>query len=668
MAGFIRRFGSSQGTEVLTAIEGVVILDLAPPASIAGTSTGVVAMVGEFADLTFATAVSSTGVVTTKAQPVEVFSTQDMLNKVGGFDNTLGDFGRANGNGFCSIRNKSFARLICVPVNLASPGAGRAWRQLPTNAGATLATPVVTMQGGQIDAGREFLSGTNRVHLGKRSIFTGLGHYYNGIDGSMTAAGAAATNTLTSAGSSFLTAFNGGPVPKGAIVVVGQINVGNADASHYGGTYRVQTVAVSNTALVLEMMDGSNFTAVTAGSLPFRVHPQTDADTGGTAGVNAALADTSGYTLPVRVLDANVNAATSLAPTVVPPAAAATTWDSLSGLTLRSQPAVNFALQANVSIPNAPNHASLDALYTTAIDALMADAPPSRDVNILLLARSSPAIVAYQKTHVLAASAVGIGRVSPVSPLLTTLSINTVVGSDASAPGVAVSRDERVIYSWPGAVTFIPEAVGFTLGTADGLTTTDGNLDTFGSGWLGAVMSNLAPERNPGQAADPVPRVLSPILAIQRGVAALGLNEYSALKAAGICGLRIDRNDGPVFQSGITTSLTAGRLNINRRRMADFIEDSLASALTSFNKLPLTQALKDQSLGEVVGFLETLLSSVNPPAQRIAAYKVDNKSGNTPDSLAKGIYVIIAKVQTLSTADVIVLQASVGESVSVTTN
>jgi hypothetical protein len=661
MAGFTRRFGNFPGIETITTIEGVNIVDLPAPASIAGVSTGVVAVVGEFADMTYATAVSSTGVVTTRAQPVEVFTAQDMADKVGGWDSTLGNFGAASGNGFAAIRNKTFARLVCVPVNLASSAAGRAWRELPTNAGGAVATPVVTMQGGTVAAGREFRSGTNRVRLAKRAVFTALGHYFNNLDGSTATAASAVTQVLTSALGGFLTANGGSPVPKGAIVVLGQIGGAGALGTN-AGTYRVQAAATVDTTLTLERLDGASFVLTTGASQPFRIHPQTDADTGGIGGVASNLADTSGYNLPARPLDASIAAATSLTPTVVPTANAAGSWDSLSGLTLRSHVSTGFVYVATTQAPNAVNDATIDALYVTAIDSLLGDAAPSRDVNILVAARISTAINAYVRTHVLAASAVGVGRIGIISPLLTTLSLATAVST------AGVNRAERIIYSWPGANTFIPEAAGVSLAGSDGILTTTGNLDQPSSVWLAAVLSNLAPERNPGQAASPIPEVLSPITGIQRGVSVLGLNEYAALRAAGVCALRLDRASGPIFQSGITSSLTSGQTNINRRRMADFLQDSLALALTSFSKLPLTISLKDAITGEVDAFLNGLKSPSNPAAQRIVNYQVDDKSGNTPELLARGVYVVIVRVQTLSTADFIVLQTEVGEGVKITTN
>ena len=146
----------------------------------------------------------------------------------------------------------------------------------------------------------------------------------------------------------------------------------------------------------------------------------------------------------------------------------------------------------------------------------------------------------------------------------------------------------------------------------------------------------------------------------------LDINDYKQFRAKGICALRIDRTAGAIFQSGITTSLTSGEKNIARRRMADFIEDSLALNLNGFSKQPLTNALKDSSVAEVDSFLNGLLSPNNPPAQRISGYLVDDVSGNTPELEAQGIFVILAKARTTPSADFILIQAHVGESVVVT--
>ena len=48
MAGFVRRFTSEPTIEVILQIEGVVIIDLAPPPPVTGAGTGAVLLFGGF--------------------------------------------------------------------------------------------------------------------------------------------------------------------------------------------------------------------------------------------------------------------------------------------------------------------------------------------------------------------------------------------------------------------------------------------------------------------------------------------------------------------------------------------------------------------------------------------------------------------------------------------
>lgn len=661
MPGFIRRFGFFPGTEIITEIEGVVIVDLPPPGAVNGVGVGTVAVVGEFTDMSFGVDVNiATGVVTTKAQPVEIFSAQDLLNKIGGFDPTIGEFGKSGGNGFLTIRNKRYSRLVAVPVNLTNSQAVRMWRELATNTSATDPTPVAPIDTVTVPAGREFRSGSDRVRSAGPGPFTALGVYDQGVDGDVTAGVPAVTQMFSSPAGGFLTAKAGGPVEEGDIVVLGVIG-GAAALGANAFTYRVTADATVDTQLTVEKLDGASFDWTTGTALPWRIHFATDADTGG----NHELIDPAGYQVPARTLDATIAAATTLPPTLVPPALTATTADPLSGLNMQSDPSVGLTHVATVQAANAASSAELDALYDTAIDGLLGDELPAREVNILNVSRTSTTIRAKQKTHVLQSSSEGVGRISPMAPDLQTLTVAAVTG-DAD-PGVGANRDERIIYDWPGAATSVPEAVGFALGTAlAGVTTDDGVLDTPLSDWMASVLSILPPELNPGQAGPPGDSVMANILGFQRGTPKLSINEYKLFRRQGIAALRIDRIAGAIFQSGITSSLTSGQKNINRRRMADFIEDSLAQQYVQFSKKLLTDALKDSIVAETHAFLTDLLSPNNPPAQRIAGFIIDDVSGNTPESVAKGIFVVIAKVRTLATGDFIVLQAEVGENVNVT--
>lgn len=670
MAGFIRRYGYFPGTDVITLIEGVVIVDLPPPGNVSGVGTGTVAMIGEFADASYGVYVDSLGAVNTKPQPVEIFSSQDLLNKVGGFDETLGDTGVSGGNAFLALRNKQFSRLICVPVNLASAYAVRASRKLPTNAGASSVLPVVPLAAASVAAGREFKSGANRVRLMDQPAFTALGAFITGIDGSVTASGGPqATQTFNSAGSNFLTVTRPDGttgVKAGDILVLGQIG-GAAGLGANADTWRVAADATVATQLTIEKQTGATFDWTSATSLPFRVHVWSDAESGQGNAANVAAC-----TLPARPLDSTIVAATTVSPTVSPPAATQTTWDPLSGLVIRTHPSQPLTYTAAVQAPNAASASGIDALYAPCFDALLTDDLPGREVNIVVPARTSTTIRSKQKSHVLNASAQGVGRITIISPELNKGSSGSYAQfgtSDVIAdsdPAVGANRDERVIYCWPGAQTFVPEAVNFPMKGSDNFLHSDGYIDQGLNFWMASLLSNLPPERNPGQGSAPVPQVMSPILGFQRGISGLGMNDYVQYRQKGIAALRIDRAVGPIFQSGVTTSLISGQKNINRRRMADYLEDSLSQRYNQFAKQPLTTGLKDAIVGETVAFLDELQSVNNPAAQRISGYLVDDVAGNTPDLEAKGIFVVIVKVRTLATADFIVLQAEIGEGVKVT--
>lgn len=831
MAGFIRRFGFFPGTEVISAIEGVVIVDLPPPGAINGQNVGVACPIGEFADMTFATSVDASGNVTTKPQPTEIFSGADLIGKLGGFDETIGEFGGSLGNGFASLRNKSYSRLICVPVNLASAKGVRYFRDLPLNRAQSDATPVVPVQAGTIVAGREFRDGAGRIRIGARKTFTNLPTIAVGTGGETIAGGAAATQLFTSggaaqqvwqvaaAGPTFVdqtTGFNdptaanwtvfpvgelvtdyaaiGSAVPfgrvtmfntggtqgvggvvvweywngaawtaltgvvdgttgftaavsanpqiltftipsdwatttlnvvtayyirarittiyttnpiysqgfvggvdwtliarpdgtlgahKGDILVIGNNNAGAKQPVAESGTFRVQTDPVSGVNITLERLDGANFTFTFQTNVPWRLHYASDADTapvlipGAATPGGYAAADIGGYTTPTRPItnptggntDGNYTAGDVIVPASVPPATTGSSWDVLGGLGGRIMPTGGggLAFTAAVQKINAPASASIDALYLSCFDSLLSDMDPARSVNIVWSARKSLAIRNKGKSHVLDSSSRGVGRCFIGCPDLATVIPTTVLG-DAD-PGVGANRNERVDFTWPGVLTFVPEAVNFRLKTADGQTTIDGILDDSCDSWLASVFSNLPPERNPGQAAPPVPDTLAGILGIQRGVdpALLDMNLYIQFKAKGICAIRMDRTVGPIFQSGVTTSLLSGESDINRRRFADFVQDSMAARLVQLSKLPITNQFKDSVGSEAVGFLNELLSPNNPAAQRIDDFSYDDKSGNTPTTLAKNIFVIIVRVKMTPTANDIVLQTEIGNGVLTTT-
>jgi len=657
MPGFTRRYSDLPPIEVLQEIEGVVTVDGDPPGTINGISAGVGCCVGEFADMTFAVAIDANGVVTTKPQPTEVFGGQDLRNKFGTFDETIGEFGGSGGSGFLETTNKTFARLVIVPINLASSQGARLWRKLATNKSATDPTPVVPLSAGLVPAGREFKSGNNRVRVAQRVSFVESGAFKSGTDGSVTNAGAtAAFQAFNSAAGGFTTVLRPDGINRGVKVgdalVLGVIGGalglgGNAD------TYRVRAVT-SDTALSLEKQDGSVFDWTTTASMPWRIHAAACADTGGENHIGTQ----AGYRVPVRPLDATISTSVNLTPSTVPEALTAQGADALSGLALRSAPSTGIVYTSTVQAPNAPAHSALDALYVTAIESLIDDDLPEREVNLMWSARSSSVIDSTLKAHTLAQKANGIGRMAIFSPPLTTLVLSTAIGD--SSPGVGANRWREGVFCWPGLQTFVKEAIGFPIKGADGLLYTDGILDSPSSSWATCVMTRLAPELDPGESGDIVKEIMGLALGIQRGVTGLGIEAYKALKRSGVMAPRNDRTVGRIFQSSVTRSQIDGEIEINVRRFSFFVEDSVAAFLLPFSKKPMSEQLKDDVVGGLTGFFEGMAKPINKKNARIRAYQIDARTGNTKEMNRAGIFVVKYAVEMIPIARTIVQIANVG--------
>lgn len=661
-AGFIRRFSTNPGNAELGRIEGVAIIDNPPPGSIQGVGTGCVCVVGECSDASYAVTVAANGDVSAKVQPVRVYSPADIVDKVGGWDETLGNFGTGLGNLYASLANKRFPVLVLVPIDNVTPAAGtnkgvRVFRDLPTNASAVSATPAVPMAPAVVSAGREFRSGSNRVRTAAKVLFTDTAAYWQGVDGVLAAGASAVIQPFTSATGDFV---NKG-VQVGDILVVGVIGTNNVLNAK---TFRVQLVT-NATTLQVERLDGAAFVTVVETALAYRLHAAATADSAGMASLHVAAATASGYRIPARPLDATITAGSALTPTVVPDAPTATSWDTLSGLGARVEAATALTYSAAVHAPNAANSATLDARYATAIQATANDDDPSNLINIIVAARKSATIRSTLKQHCATTSALGNTRTTCFSPELSVVAVNVATGTGST--GAGAQRLDRCDYSWPNCTTFVPEAVNLSITKADGTTTTDGYLDDGADVWLASVLANTNPEENPGQVGSPYSDLLAGIAGFQTNLTTkLGMAEYIALKAAGVCALRRDREDGFLFQSGVTTDLTSGREPISRRRMADFLQDSMARRTNKFAKGKATTTRKDGIRTEIETFLADLVSENNPAAARIAGYSVDDKSGNTPSTVAAGLHFIIVRVQLLGELNTIILQTEISANAIIT--
>lgn len=324
-----------------------------------------------------------------------------------------------------------------------------------------------------------------------------------------------------------------------------------------------------------------------------------------------------------------------------------------------------FSVTNTLPVSAALTEAAIDAKYVTAINATKNISSVAKETNLIWSARGSNTIRSQLRSNAIDASEGGcFGRMAIISPPLNTL--RATARSSSVAPGVGVYRNQRVGYAYPGVRTFILEIAG--RGTAGGAGfTADGVVDVHYDSFVVSTCSQLNPEENPGQKTD----TQSGVLGLEAGnadVQALDMNDYKAFKKAGIMAPRIS-SGVCLIQSGVTSvdpAVTPQLKNVSRRRMADFVQDSLAQRLEDFNKKLQTKSRRGQALGEADAFLADLKAEKNPANQRIDSYSINGTNGNTTTTIAAGLYRMTIKVKTLSSMDVIVLDTEVGESVTIT--
>lgn len=307
----------------------------------------------------------------------------------------------------------------------------------------------------------------------------------------------------------------------------------------------------------------------------------------------------------------------------------------------------------------------IDAAYATALTSTLNPTSIASIANLVWSARQSNAVRGALRQNAIDASGAGLfGRMAAIRPPLGTT--RATAKSNAVQPGVGAYRSQRVIYCFPGVQTFVPAIA--TKGTAGGFGyTADGVIDTGADGFMVSICSQLPPEENPGQ----LTTFSLGALGVEKNnpdVQNLTINDYIAFRASGIAAPRVD-GGVMIFQSGVTSvdpAVQPNLRNIARRRMADFIQDSLALRMKAFGKKLNTRTRRANIVGEIRAFMNVLLSPGNAAAQRIDGFRLDPVTGNTPNTLALGIFRIILDVRTLSSLDAIVLQTTVGENVDVT--
>lgn len=316
-----------------------------------------------------------------------------------------------------------------------------------------------------------------------------------------------------------------------------------------------------------------------------------------------------------------------------------------------------FAVNNGGGLTAALTEDQLDVAYETAFDATIDNARVSSNATIVIAARHSAAIARKGRDNARRASNEGNrGR-----SFITRATLGTLPPA-ALADVAALSRFDRVFYTYPGWRTRIPEiaAVGATAG-GQGFTD-NGEIVIGGDGPLAYLSTALRPEENIGQETN----LLGFLLGVEPIEADFNIDLYIAFKAAGICAPRVNRAGQAVYQSEVTTDLTPGRTTQKRRRFADFVQDSLGDLLRPFSKRLLTDSREASIDAVITNFLRVLLSADQPELQRARAASFTNTSAENPDLTRRGISARKIQIQMLASADSFLVETEIGEGVVVT--
>lgn len=729
MSAFIRRFTSEPSLETLLEIEAVNIIDLVPPEPQTGVGTGNLLCVGEFEDGPFAAGGDSPYYNPSLRGAREVLGSADLLATYGGFGFVRGTVPyqdpvarrRAgelwNGNGYLKLRFLRVQRLMIARVDngvgevafsalagidtAPEPFALAVAQQLTmeVNGGAPDTTTAIAAAAAQVTgaagtypttfAGGESMSlaldGANPVTIVFQATDQLLTDVVSRINSTM-----GATIASVSGGQLRLTGLVEGT--DGEIVVA---NVSGTPLTTFGiapgttaGTGNVGNLAQVTAAELAAIAAGSGITGLTVrvtsdGRVRFRGATSIEIASG-------AMATALGIS-PVDTL-VTAGEVGGLIPAGTRVTDGADTWLTLQTLTCPAGDAGPYAVKVrratddgtgsgasggtvttvtdqppafDVSVNNpsalsAPlSESAMDVAYENAFDVTLALDQPTAQADYTLSARRTTPVVVKGRQNAIDASSMGcFGR-----KFLTRSALGRTPSQIIA--DVAAFRSDRVFYAGPGWRVRIPEIA--LLGTAGGLGFTEDGVITVGSdGPLATLCCSLNPEENPGQNTN---GLIDEFFEVENVGIPLTIEVYKAFKAAGVAAPKVDLDEGPCYQSGVTSSLDAGRTTMARRRFADFFQDSIARIAKPYSKRLNRRTERDALFGEIESFAQGLLSPQQPSASRIESYRLDDGSNfNPPTNLARGIYRIASAVRIYSSLDAIVLQTEIGTNAITTTD
>lgn len=279
-----------------------------------------------------------------------------------------------------------------------------------------------------------------------------------------------------------------------------------------------------------------------------------------------------------------------------------------------------------------------DTDYQTSI----AIAEGEKSGNVLFTDKYNTAIRGYLKTHVVNA---------PDKMVILAQDDETKTAAEAIAD-VPTYRDTdgRIIYAF------------------NHLKTSIAGVDAWQSPapWLASIISNTSPHIDPAYAEN-VKYALGASTVYNK----LSRTNFIALKDAGIAAFEVDSDLGIKLKSGIVTQIvSSSKVTILRRRMSDYLQDSIAYFLKNYQNAPNTSDNRSEVKAAILawdnGLIQEGILPNNDEVSGGLARLVDSESLNTDVSIGLGYFKLLYKRRIYSSMRYIVLTAEIGESVVVT--
>ena len=189
---------------------------------------------------------------------------------------------------------------------------------------------------------------------------------------------------------------------------------------------------------------------------------------------------------------------------------------------------------------------------------------------------------------------------------------------------------------------------------------------TSPASWMASILSQTSPHIDPAYSGNT--QYLAGITDLYHK---LTRADYIALAAAGVAAFEYDEDIGYKVRSGVVTQIAnSSKIMIFRRRMADFLTNSVGVFLKNYQNGVNAYAKRQEVKGSMLAFIqEQETNEVLPKDSEVQtglAKLVDTESLNTDTTIAAGFFKILYKQRIYSSMRFIVLQAEIGESVVVT--